>query len=104
MHGVFFIAFSGEVDTGPRRKNASNKHRASVPTASERRPAMETLPSATIRFARDYCLDAVVLLSMLTTCTRRLASASGWPGSFSLVSPYPTVTRSASAMPYLSVK
>ncbi len=31
--------------------------------------------------------DAVVLFSMFTTCTRRLASAIGWFGSFSLLLP-----------------
>lgn len=30
---------------------------------------------------------AVTLVSMFTTCTRRLASASGWLGSFSLLLP-----------------
>jgi len=54
-----------------------------------------------LRFAY---LDAVVLFSMFTTCTRRLTSANGWLGSFSLLLPYPTVTRSAAAMPYLSIR
>jgi hypothetical protein len=31
--------------------------------------------------------DAVVLFSMFTTCTRRLASAIGWFGSLSLLLP-----------------
>ena len=48
--------------------------------------------------------DAVALFSMLTTCTRRFASASGWLGSLSLVLPYPTVTRSVPAMPNLSTR
>src|ERR1700730_2730021 len=53
---------------------------------------------------RPLYLDAVVLFSMLTTCTRRLASDIGWLGSLSLLLPYPTVTRSVPLMPYLSVR
>ncbi len=49
-------------------------------------------------------LDAVVLLAMFTTCTRRLTSARGLAGSLSLLLPYPTVTRSEPAMPYLSTR
>src|SRR3984957_13033428 len=51
-----------------------------------------------------YHLDAVALFSMFTTCTRRFTSASGLAGSFSLVLPYPTVTRSVPAMPNLSTR
>src|SRR5690242_4110337 len=56
------------------------------------------------RLRRHYLEAVVVLFSMFTTCTRRLISAIGWPGSFSLLLPYPTVTRSVPLMPYLSTR
>ena len=45
----------------------------------ESRPATPITPC--------HYLAAVALFSMFTTCTRRFASASGWPGSFSLLLP-----------------
>src|SRR5260370_18690470 len=53
---------------------------------------------------RPLYLDAVDLFSILTTCTRRLTSASRLAGSLSLLLPYPTVTRSEPVMPYLSTR
>src|ERR1700730_7669947 len=52
--------------------------------------------------ARPLFLDAVALVSFLTTCTRRLASDIGWLGSLSLLLPYPTVTRAGPLVPYFS--
>ncbi len=85
-------------------------HRESRQINTEPRPiAIGTEAPAGKRYdnatnLRQAYLDAVVLFAMLTTCTRRFASAIGWPGSLSLLLPYPTVTRSEPAMPYLSIR
>ena len=49
-------------------------------------------------------LCAVDLFSMFTTWTRRLTLDNGLAGSFSLVLPYPTATRSEPAMANLSTR
>ena len=69
----------------PPRPHVSSNKRASVNLAG-RGSRVRNATRATSKALCRY-FDAVVLLSVLTTCTRRLTSASGWLGSFSLLLP-----------------
>ena len=64
-----------------------------IPSGSGKAPAgrAKSLRSGSARTEALHQLEvyfwAVTLVSMFTTCTRRLASASGWLGSFNLLLP-----------------
>jgi hypothetical protein len=60
--------------------------RKSVPQGCGTRRFGKTSRGVTTVDLSGY-LEAVVLFSMFTTCTRRFISAIGWFGSFSLLLP-----------------
>src|ERR1700687_325916 len=96
-------AHPGMTKTGLLRRVAPRNDEKCVPRGCGTHCRRKTLLNATTDSLAGH-FDAVVLFAMFTTCTRRLASASGLLGSLSLLLPYPTVTRSVPEMPNLSVR